>query len=182
MKNTKTRFQYFSILQWKEEQEYLREQHKQGWKLVRVDLIGRYLFEKCEPEDVVYQLDYNPEGDGHKAAYVQMFEDCGWEYLQDYVGYSYFRKPVSQMKEEEEIFCDDASRADMMKRVFKGKMIPLACILLLVILPNIYMQSRINTVSSHILLGVLIALLAIYAVLFASFGIRLWKYMKSLHQ
>ena len=43
-----------------------------------VDLIGRYLFEKCEPEDVVYQLDYNPEGDGHKAAYVQMFEDCGW--------------------------------------------------------------------------------------------------------
>ena len=171
MKNTKTRFQYFSILQWKEEQEYLRAQHKQGWKLVRVDLIGRYLFEKCEPEDVVYQLDYNPEGDGHKAAY-----------LQDYVGYSYFRKPVSQMKGEEEIFCDDASRADMMKRVFKGKMIPLACILLLVILPNIYMQSRINTVSSHILLGVLIALLAIYAVLFASFGIRLWKYMKSLHQ
>ena len=56
MKNTKTRFQYFSILQWKEEQEYLREQHKQGWKLVRVDLIGRYLFEKCEPEDMVCLL------------------------------------------------------------------------------------------------------------------------------
>ena len=86
------------------------------------------------------------------------------------------------MKGEEEIFCDDASRADMMKRVFKGKMIPLACILLLVILPNIYMQSRINTISSHILMGILIALLAICAALLVSFGIRLWKYMKSLHQ
>lgn len=27
-----------------------------------------------------------------------MFTDCGWEYLQDFVGYSYFRKPKAAMK------------------------------------------------------------------------------------
>lgn len=48
---------------------------------------------KCTPEDVVYQLDYNEEGLTHKDEYVQMFRDCGWEYIQDFGGYSYFRKP-----------------------------------------------------------------------------------------
>ena len=47
---------------------------------------GLYHFEKCEPEDVTYQLDYNPEGIAHKAEYIQMFLDCGWEYMQDFAG------------------------------------------------------------------------------------------------
>ena len=54
-----------------------------------------------------------------------MFHDCGWKYIQDYAGYSYFCKPVSEMNGEEEIFCDNASRLDMMKRVFQGRVIPL---------------------------------------------------------
>ena len=70
---------------------------------------------------MVYQLDFNPEGISHREEYLQMFRDCGWEYLQEYMGYSYFRKPVSRMEgRDEEIFCDDASRLDMMKRVFKA--------------------------------------------------------------
>ena len=55
---------------------------------------GMYYFEKCVPQDVVYQLDYNKEGLEHKDEYLKMFDDCGWEYLQDYAGYSYFRKAV----------------------------------------------------------------------------------------
>ena len=125
MKNTKTEVRFFTITEWEKEQDYLRQQHQKGWKFVRVNFIGLYHFEKCEPEDVIYQLDYNPEGLEHKEEYVQMFRDCGWEYLQDYVGYSYFRKAAALMDGEEEIFCDDASRADMMRRVFKGRMIPL---------------------------------------------------------
>lgn len=55
-----------------------------------------------------------------------MFRDCGWEYLQNFVGYSYFRKAASDMDgTEEEIFCDDASRLDMIKRVFSQRMVPL---------------------------------------------------------
>ena len=84
-KNGKREFKYFTILQWKQEQDYLREQHKKGWKFTRVSGFCCYHFEKAEPEDVVYQLDYNPEGIEHKGEYIQMFQDCGWEYLQDYV-------------------------------------------------------------------------------------------------
>lgn len=109
-----------------------------------------------------------------------MFHDCGWEYMQDFVGYSYFRKPVSLMNGKEEIFCDRSSRLDMMKRVFKGRMIPLLILFFLVILPNIYMQSHINSEFSHILSGVFIVLLLVYVILFLQFGYQFWKYWKSL--
>ncbi len=118
MKNTKTEFRFFSIPEWKKEEAYLRERHKDGWAFVKVDGLGLYHFQKCEPRDIVYQLDYNTDSTNQKDGYVQLFEDCGWEYLQNYMGYSYFRKAASEMDGTEEIFCDDASRLDMMKRVF----------------------------------------------------------------
>ena len=57
--------------------------------------------------------------------YVRMFEDCGWEYLTEFDGYNYFRKPADKMQQKEEIFCDDISRLDMMNRIFIGRVIPL---------------------------------------------------------
>lgn len=127
---TKTEFRYFTIAQWQEEGEYLSRRHQEGWKFVKVDLLGRYRFVRCEPEDVVYQLDYNQEGWAHREEYLQMFRDCGWEYLQDYFGYSYFRKPAAEMQGREEIFCDEESRLEMMKRVIAGRMLPLLVVLL----------------------------------------------------
>ena len=97
MKETKTCFRFFSIMDYEKEADFLRKMHKKGWKFVKVSLGGFYGFEACEPEDVVYQLDYNPDGVKHQNEYLQMFKDCGWEYMQDFAGYSYFRKPVSEM-------------------------------------------------------------------------------------
>ena len=103
---------------------------------VRVGGLCVYHFVPCEPEDVVYQLDYNPEGWAHRAEYLQMFRDCGWEYLQDYLGYAYFRKPAAAMRgEEEEIFSDDASRLQMLRHVFRWRVIPLGLLLLLALVP-----------------------------------------------
>lgn len=180
MRRSKIRFKYFTIPEWEKEQDYLRQQHNNGWKFTKVSFPGIYHFEACEPEDVIYQLDYNVEGRIQKEAYIQMFHDCGWEYMQDFVGYSYFRKPVSLMNGEEGIFCDRTSRLDMMKRVFKGRMIPLLILFFLVILPNIYIQSHINTEFSHILSGVFIVLLLVYVILFLKFGYQFQKYWKSL--
>ncbi|XCP83530.1 DUF2812 domain-containing protein [Roseburia hominis] len=180
MKDTKTEFRFFTVPEWKKEEEYLRQRHKSGWKFVRVTFPGMYHFEKCEPEDVIYQLDYNQEGLAHKEEYVQMFRDCGWEYLQDFVGYSYFKKSALEMNGEEEIFCDDASRLDMMKRVIKGRMLPLLIMFFLVILPNIYIQSRIDSPINHVLTCVFIGLLVAYLTLFGWIGYHYWKYRNSL--
>ncbi len=179
MKDKKMVLRFFTVPQWTQEQDYLRSQHNNGWKFKKVDWLCCYHFERCEPEDVKYQLDFNPEGINHKSEYVQMFSDCGWEYIQDFVGYSYFRKPVSEMQnQDEEIFCDDASRLDMMKRVFKGKMIPLIVMFLCVILPQIFVQNH-NT-HSKILYYVFVVLAVLYLILFSIFAYQFWKYKKSL--
>ena len=181
MKNDKTELRFFSIFQWEKEQDYLRQQNKLGWKFSYVNCIGLYHFEKCQPEDVVYQLDYNPEGISHKDEYVQLFRDCGWEYLQDYFGYSYFRKPASEMNGEETIFCDDDSRIDMMRRVWRGRMVPLLIIFFLLILPNLYTQSHIDYPANHALTIVFLVLFFVYLFTFVYFGLQFWKYQKSLH-
>lgn len=183
MENTKTEFKYFTIAEWKKEEKYLREQHKSGWEFVSVNFLGLYHFKKCEPKDVIYQLDYNPESVTQKSEYIQMFRDCGWEYLQNFVGYSYFRKAASDMDgTEEEIFCDDASRLDMIKRVFRQRMVPLLCMFFLVIIPQIIVQSQFDTTVNHALLVIFCILLGIYLALFAAFAIQFWKYYKSLHE
>lgn len=182
MKTTKKEFHYFTIAQWREEQKYLQEQHKNGWRFVKIGLVGLYSFEKCEPEDVVYQLDYNQQGLLHKDEYLQMFRDCGWEYIQDFYGYSYFRKPVSAMNGEEEIFCDDASSLDMMKRVCAGRMLPLLTIFCLIILPNLYIQSRQHTPVGYILTAVFIGLFLLYLFIFLFFGWQFFRYWKSLQK
>lgn len=182
MKNRKTEFKFFTIPQWEQEQEYLSKRHGEGWKFTGVSFPGLYHFERCQPEEVAYQLDYNPEGTAHKDEYIQMFSDCGWEYLQDFVGYSYFRKPVSDMDGEEEIFCDDDSRLDMMRRVFKGRILPLIAIFLCVILPQLCYHSNYDDGFENFLSGIFAVLLIVYLAMFISFGYQYRKYLRSLRK
>ncbi|MBO5702850.1 MAG: DUF2812 domain-containing protein [Clostridia bacterium] len=134
--NLKKEFKWFTIFEYEKEEKYLREMHKSGWKFIKVKGLGIYHFEKCTPEDVIYQLDYNKEGMKNKDEYLQMFSDCGWEHLQDYAGYSYFRKPASEMNGEESIFCDEESKIQMMERVLKGRMFPLLLIFFCCLMPQ----------------------------------------------
>lgn len=183
MKNTKTEFRFFTITEWKKEEKYLREQHKNGWKFVSVNLIGLYHFKKCTPKDVIYQLDYNTDSVTQKDEYIQMFKDCGWEYIQNFCGYSYFRKAESDMDGNmEEIFCDDDSRLEMMKRVFQRRMTPLLAIFFLIIIPQIFLQSHIDSPANHVLTIIFIIMFILYLVLFLAFGIQFWKYYKSINK
>lgn len=170
MAETKIKLRFFTIPQWEQEAQWLRSMHKKGWKLQRITLPCWYRFERCTPEDVIYQLDFNPEGIEQKEEYVQMFQDCGWEYIQDMAGYSYFHKPVSEMSDaDEEIFCDEDSRLDMMKRVWKGKILPLLTIFFC-LLATLVVQ-RQNTVAFVMLLG----LLAFYAIVLLQCGVTYWR-------
>lgn len=183
MSKTKTVFRYFMIMDYEKEAEFLREMHKKGWRFVRVCNLGFYEFEACEPEDVVYQLDYNPEGLKHQNEYLQMFKDCGWEYLQDFVGYSYFRKPVAQMDGDEAIFCDDESRMDMIKRVGKGRIIPLVALFCCCVIPELLsavmgnFENDAMTKLIIILLGIVVVL---YSINFVQFGIKYYEFKKKI--
>lgn len=167
MKQQKKEFKFFTIADYEKEQDYLREMHNHGWKFKKVSGLCMYHFEECEPMDVIYQLDYNQEGIAHKEEYIQMFEDCGWEYMQDYVGFSYFRKPVGIMNADESIFCDDESRLEFMKRIFKGRLIPLLVAFFMVIIPQLIMQFRIGAYGLVLIFAILLIL---YLSIFIWYG------------
>ncbi len=183
MKNTKTVFKFFSIPQYRQEEEFLSNMSEKGWKFSRATLPGFYHFEKTEPGQVTYRLDYNQEGISNKDEYIQMFSDCGWEYVCDFVGYSYFRKAGVAGKEKDEIFCDDESRLDMMKRVFRGKIIPLITIFLLVIIPQLFT----NTLGysgggkvQHIFAYTFLGLALLYIVIFMTTAVHFYKFEKQV--
>lgn len=178
MMNRKIKFALFTIPEYEKEQNWLRKQHNVGWELTKVSLPGFYYFKKCEPQDVVYQLDYNQDGIQNKAAYIQMYKDCNWEYITDYVGYSYFRKAVVDMKlGVEEIFSDDESKLEMSRRVFKGRMIPLFIIFFSIIIPQLFMQYSMNIGP---LLYLFVFLFCLYVFVFTLFGIQYWKLKKKI--
>ena len=161
---TKKQMKYFTIFDYEKEQDYLRQMHQSGWRFVKVSGLGMYHFEKCQPQDVVYQLDYNQEGLANKEEYVKMFSDCGWEYIQDFVGYSYFRKAVSDEGLTEEIFCDEQSRQQMMERVLKGRMTPVLGIFCAVLFPQFVLS--LTVYHNYVLAAVLGGILALYTAVF----------------
>ena len=169
---TKKEFRFFTIFEHEKEEEYLRSQHKAGWRFQRVTGLGVYHFVSCEPEDVVYQLDYNQEGAAHRDAYIGMFADCGWEFLQEYAGYSYFRKAAADMQGEEAIFCDDDSRLAMMERVYKGRMVPLLVIFFACLMPPFVLHLTSGHYGVAVFLG---AALGVYVVVFVGFAIAYYR-------
>ena len=113
------KMKWFNLADYLEEEAYLQEQHKKGWKMTALKApFSIYTFEKCIPEDYVYQLDFKQE-EQDAGEYIQLFEDCGWEHFYKFGNWYYFRKKKSKIDDENVIFNDAASRAEMAKKVIK---------------------------------------------------------------
>ena len=81
-----------TIADYEREALYLGEMHAEGWKLKEVTYSNlvvavKYTFEKCQPEQVSYQLDFYPMKKSERASYLQLFKDCGWEHITDFNGF-----------------------------------------------------------------------------------------------
>lgn len=130
----KTFVHFFTIADYEEEEAWLSQKHSEGWKFVKLTPPCFYVFEECEPEDVVYRMDYKNAGETED--YLQMMRDFGWEYFAKCLGWLYFRKKAEGTAEERELFSDDASRAEMAAQVARTRLIPMCVIFLCCILPN----------------------------------------------
>ncbi len=94
----------FTIADYEEEKKWLENQHAKGWRLIKIMMPFFYTFEKTEPENVIYQLEYK-EAD-ITDDYLKMYEDYGWEFLAHiWVGITSEKKLVQQpMKMTEKYF------------------------------------------------------------------------------
>lgn len=125
-------YRIFTIADYEREALYFREMHAKGWRLKEVSYSNlvvavKYTFEKCQPEQVSYQLDFYPMKKSERASYLQLFKDCGWEHITDFNGFSYFSKPYSEIESdtEFEIYNDAAGKLAMVKRILTMRMLPI---------------------------------------------------------
>ena len=120
-----------TIADYDREAFYLREMHAQGWKLRKVSysillFVVKYTFEKCQPEQVSYQLDFYPMKTSERTSYLQLFKDCGWEHITNFNGFSYFRKAHSEIESdaEFEIYNDATGKLDIVHRILRLRLLP----------------------------------------------------------
>jgi hypothetical protein len=85
MGKTKVKVRFFTIADYEEEEQWLRSQHQNGWKLVKMIPPCFYTFEQCQPEDVIYRLDFKDAA--ATGDYMQMYADFGWEYAGAFSGH-----------------------------------------------------------------------------------------------
>ena len=131
MMEKKVVYRIATIADYDREALYLGKMHAEGWRLKEVThsnlvVAVKYTFEKCQPEQVSYQLDFYPMKKSERASYLQLFKDCGWEYITNFNGFSYFRKAHSEIESdaEFEIYNDATGKLDMVNRILRLRLLP----------------------------------------------------------
>lgn len=189
MMEKKIVYRIFTIADYEREALYFREMHAKGWKLRKVSysillFAVKYTFEKCQPEQVSYQLDFYPMEKSERASYLQLFKDCGWEHITDFNSFSYFRKAHSEIESnaEFEIYNDAAGKLAMVNRILRLRLVPVL-LLLAIHIPFLFiLLDRSNTfdlwkffaVGLYIFLSLILLLMVVYI------SWKLWHKKKEL--
>ena len=159
-KKTKRTFKIFAAWDYEfEEKEYDRMSEK-GWQLVN----GSSFTQKYEFDDSViyrYQIDFN-NGINDMARYEETFRDAGWQRVNSTAnGWHIFRKAYDPKLPEEEyqIYTDNQSRVEMLKRWRNVAFIMFGFMLI-----NVGNGLRIMSTSDAVYIG--FGLLAVTAMFF----------------
>ena len=76
---TKKVWNFFTIAQWEEEEQWLNSMARNGWNLVRIDALVCYVFERGTAGEYIYKLDL-PDSMEHgmdSYAYCNFLKECG---------------------------------------------------------------------------------------------------------
>lgn len=76
---TKKVWNFFTIAQWEEEEQWLNEMARNGYNLIGVKCFVRYIFEQGTPGEYIYKLDLpdNLEHGMDDKAYCNFLAECG---------------------------------------------------------------------------------------------------------
>ena len=182
-------YRIVTIADYEREAVFLEEMHAKGWKLKELRysylvVAVKYTFEKCQPEQVSYQLDFYPMKKSERASYLQLFKDCGWEHITDFNGFSYFRKAYSEIESnaEFEIYNDAAGKLAMVNRILRLRLVPVLLLLAIHIPFLLKLLNRSNAYGLWSLLAVgldiFLSLILLLMVVYISW--KLWHKKKEL--
>ena len=182
-------YRVFTIADYEREALYFREMHAKGWKLRKVSysillFAVKYTFERCQPEQVSYQLDFYPMEKSERSSYLQLFKDCGWEHITDFNSFSYFRKAHSEIESdaEFEIYNDVAGKLAMVNRILRLRLVPVLLLLAIHIPFLLKLLNRSNAYGlwSFLVVGLDVFLSLILLLIVAYISRKLWHKKKEL--
>lgn len=151
--NTMKKFHWFWPWNDEKEEAWLGQMSGQGWHFKTVETPGFYVFERGNPIDFVYRLDFFV-GRDDLANYQQLFEDAGWNYLGKMGGWQYFRQEAAQAKLQE-IYTDNDSKIKKYQRIMVFLIILAPVLLSAVILTSI---GNISELMAFLMVIILLSL------------------------
>ncbi|MCD7737214.1 MAG: DUF2812 domain-containing protein [Lachnospiraceae bacterium] len=174
--DTKRFVRFFTITDYEAEEQWLHEMYLKGWKPLKFTPPCFYVFEACEPADMIFRLEFHERSVDTQPEYLKMVNDYGWEYLFSCTNWRYFCKPASPDDQSNELFTDNSSRMEMVWKIARRRYLPIAVIFLCCVLPY-----TIRTFSGEFeaVLGVLwICLFLFYTILLLYCGAGLLRLRK----
>lgn len=106
---------WFLPWQDQEEETWLEEMSRQGLRLTKAEILGRYAFERDESKAYAYRLDYQ-DSLTDEQHYLKIYEDAGWKRITTLGGWHYFQQEVKAGKVPE-IFTDSETKIKKYERV-----------------------------------------------------------------
>ncbi len=163
----------FNAADWQIEQKYLINQHLHGWKLIEISKLGFYKFEKCSPEDTAnmfYLIECNTNDKSKNEKHLSMLKNSGWEYLQDYCGCSYLRKPMSNLKSsDEEIIYAHKERLKFILKKLLERIPGLVIVTVCELMPRFFHLNKPTNFFYFMVLWLLARCFYLYYALFIKF-------------
>ncbi len=105
-------------------ERWLEDMARQGLHLKRIRCLRTlFIFERGEPADVKYRIDFQLWRIDQN--YLQLFQDAGWERVDELLGWQYWRAPAAKVRGAE-IFTDVESMSRKYKYLIWLFVVPLA--------------------------------------------------------
>ena len=161
-KKTVTRFKWWWAWNYEEQEQWLTNMSQLGYKMIKSKLGVFFTFEVGNFEEYVYKIDYKKLRGKKLYEYIQLFNDCGWEYIDSLMGWHYFRKKDSNI-ELPELYTDSESKAQIFKQLL-GTMIALLVMYIPILIFFIYalVTGKISPGRNNEALGIFIFDIVIY--------------------
>jgi hypothetical protein len=159
---TQWKFRWFWPWQDDREEAWLGNLSREGWHLSKFGFPRIYLFQKGDPKNFVYRLDYQTSRMKDREAYLQLFRDAGWEPVGKLAAWEYFRKETAD-GEAPEIFTDPESKIRKYRRIL-GTMTLLLIALILIGLSRVF-STEASDPGRDVLQLIIAAVIAVYGVI-----------------
>jgi len=132
-KKTIRKIKWFWSWQDNKREEWLQQFSHSGWHFESIGMRGlAFNFKKGQPREYTYRLDFRLDSKEKMRDYVEFIKDAGWEHIENYDGWQYFRK-AAEKDETVELFTDNDSKVQKYKRLRSQQAVffPGACALMI---------------------------------------------------